>query len=147
MAEWSHDGVHLWLVLMKAHRVLRAHAEAHVASLGICFSDFAVLEVLMHKDPQPVNKIGNLVHLTSGSITTAIDRLEGKGLVARSISETDRRTRMVSLTETGRSLIESTFADHAAAMDRAAGGLSAAEREQATMLLRKLGKYAESLLT
>src|SRR5690349_11272645 len=78
----AQDGVHLWLVLMKAHRAMRAHAEANMRSLGICFSDFAVLEVLLHKGPLPVNTIGGLIHLTSGSITTAIDRLEAKGLVS-----------------------------------------------------------------
>jgi MarR family 2-MHQ and catechol resistance regulon transcriptional repressor len=141
----SSDAIHLWLVLMKAYRAMRAQAEAHIQSLGICFSDFAVLEVLLHKGPTPVNAIGDLVHLTSGSITTAIDRLEAKGLTIRKVSETDRRTRIVSLTESGRDLIESSFADHAAAMERAAGGLSAAEREEATTLLRKLGQYAEHL--
>jgi len=141
----SSDAIHLWLVLMKAHRAMRGHAEAHIQSLGICFSDFAVLEVLLHKGPMPVNTIGDLVQLTSGSITTAVDRLEAKGLTIRNVSETDRRTRIVSLTDSGRNLIEASFADHAAAMDRAAGGLSAAEREDATALLKKLGQYAERL--
>jgi MarR family 2-MHQ and catechol resistance regulon transcriptional repressor len=125
---------------------MRAHAENHIRSLGIGFSDFAVVEVLLHKGPLPVNTIGDLVRLTSGSITTAVDRLERKGLVQRSVEETDRRTRVVHLTEDGRKLIEAAFAEHAAALDRAAGGLAAVEREQAAALLKKLGRYAESLL-
>src|SRR6516225_6120551 len=119
----SQDAVHLWLVLLKAHASMRAHAENHIRSLGIGFSDFAVVEVLLHKGPLPVNTIGDLVRLTSGSITTAVDRLERKGLVQRSVEETDRRTRVVHLTEDGRKLIEAAFAEHAAALDRAAGGL------------------------
>src|ERR1035441_41197 len=75
-------GVHLWLVLWKAYQALLCHAERHIHSLGLGFSDFAVLEVLLHKGPAPVNTIGQLVHLTSGSITAAIDRLERKSLVA-----------------------------------------------------------------
>ena len=141
------DGVHLWLVLMKAHRAMRAHAEANMRSLGICFSDFAVLEVLLHKGPLPVNTIGGLIHLTSGSITTAIDRLEAKGFVSRSIADADRRARMVHLTDSGRLLIESAFADHAAALDRATCGLSAAERDELTTLLKKLGRFAETSLS
>jgi MarR family 2-MHQ and catechol resistance regulon transcriptional repressor len=141
-----YEGIHLWLVLMKTHRALRAHADAHIRSLGIGFSDFAVLEVLLHKGPLPVNTIGDLVSLTSGSITTAVDRLERKGLVSRCVDQTDRRARTVSLTPTGRTLIEAAFADHAAAMDRAAEGLSAAEREQAITLLKKLGLHAERAL-
>jgi MarR family 2-MHQ and catechol resistance regulon transcriptional repressor len=142
----SQDAVHLWLVLLKAHAAMRAHAETHVRSLGVCFSDFAALEVLLHKGPLPVNTIGDLVGLTSGSITAAVDRLEQKGLVVRCVEKEDRRTRTVHLTEEGRRLIETAFADHAAAMERAAGGLTVIEREQATGLLKKLGRYAESLL-
>src|SRR5689334_16450579 len=98
------SGVHLWLILMKAHESLRKHAERHIASLGIGFSDFAVLEVLLHKGPTPVNTIGVLVRLTSGSITSAVDRLEAKGFVERRNHPGDRRTRVVHLTESGRKL-------------------------------------------
>src|SRR5215831_6214526 len=65
------EGVHLWLVLLKAYAALKAHAECHIRSLGIGFSDFAVLEALLHKGPLPVNTIGSMVRLTSGSITAA----------------------------------------------------------------------------
>src|SRR5215831_2033658 len=116
----SHDAVHLWLVLTKAYQAMRGHAVHHIRSLGVGFSDFAVLEALLHKGPLPVNTIGDLVGLTSGSITTAIDRLVEKGLVSRCVHDTDRRARVVSLTAAGRSLIESAFADHAAAIDYAA---------------------------
>ena len=44
-------------------------------NLGLCDSDFRVLEVLLHKGPLPVNVIGEKVELTTGSITTAVDRL------------------------------------------------------------------------
>jgi MarR family 2-MHQ and catechol resistance regulon transcriptional repressor len=140
------NGVHLWLVLMKAHEAMREHAERHIRSLGIGFSDFAALEVLLHKGPTPVNEIGRKVFLTSGSITTAIDRLEKKGMVERRYDPEDRRTRVVHLTPAGRKMIACAFADHEAAMERAASGLTAAERAQAVALLKKLGMRAASLL-
>ncbi len=68
------SGVHVWLVLMKAQRSMVRHAERSIVSLEMCISDFAVLEVLLHKGPQSVGEIGRRVELTSGSITTAIDR-------------------------------------------------------------------------
>jgi MarR family 2-MHQ and catechol resistance regulon transcriptional repressor len=89
-----------------------------------------------------VNTIGERVHLTSGSITAAIDRLERKSLVARGADPSDRRARVVHLTKAGRTLIESAFRDHAAAMEAAASGLSAAERGAAVALLKKLGLSA-----
>jgi len=145
MPKPSETGVHLWLILMKAHEAMRRHAEQHIHSLGIGFSDFQVLEVLLHKGPTPVNEIGRRVRLTSGSITSAVDRLEAKGLVERQFDTADRRTRVVHLTAAGRKLIGCAFADHERAMERAAAGLSPAERAEAAALLKKLGRYAESL--
>lgn len=140
------NGLHLWLVLWKAYDSLRAHAERHIESLGLCLSDFGVLEVLLHKGPMPVNTIGAIIRLTSGSITTAVDRLEKKGLVERRNHPTDRRTRVVHLTAAGSSLISAAFADHVQAMERAASGLSAAERTQAIALVKKLGLRAQEML-
>jgi len=140
------SGVHLWLILWKAFDSLRAHAERHIASLGLGLSDFGILESLLHKGPMPVNTIGSLIRLTSGSITAAVDRLEKKGLVERRNDPGDRRARVVHLTAAGRKLISCAFADHEAAMDRATSGLSAAERAEAAVLLKKLGIAAQSML-
>ena len=137
-------GIHLWLVMWKAYEAIRGHAERHIHSLGLGFSDFAVLEVLLHKGPTTVNTIGDLVHLTSGSITAAIDRLEQKALVERCSDPSDRRARVVHLTEAGRKLIECAFKDHAAAMETATSGLTQAELVEAIALLKKLGKSAQS---
>src|SRR5437867_13429710 len=98
------SGVHVWLVLMKAHRSLVRHAARSIVALDMCISDFGALEVLLHKGPQPVNEIGRRVELTSGSITTAIDRLEERGLVARAAHASDRRARVVDLTPAGTAL-------------------------------------------
>ena len=136
------SGVHLWLILWKAFDSLREHAECHIHSLGLGFSDFGVLEVLLHKGPMPVNTLGGKIRLTSGSITALVDRLEKKGLLERRTDPGDRRTRMVHLTPAGHKLISCAFADHEAAMARATSGLTDAERHQAAELLRKLGLHA-----
>ena len=143
----TETGVHLWLILMKAHESLRRHAEGHIHSLGIGFSDFQVLEAVLHKGPTAVNEIGRLVRLTSGSITTAVDRLESKGLVERQPDPADGRSRIVHLTPAGRKLIACAFADHERALERAAAGLTPAERAEAAALLKKLGRYADELST
>lgn len=124
---------------------MREHAVRHIASIGLGFSDFAVLEFLLHKGPTPVNAIGAKVKLTSGSITAAIDRLERRQLVERRDDPGDRRARIVHLTESGQKLIGCAFADHAAAMERAASGLSEDERARAVELLKKLGHAAQLL--
>ena len=146
MAQSNQEPEHVWLVMMKAMRALTRYAAAGIEETGLGLSDFAVLEVLLHKGPTPVNEIGRRVRLTSGSITAAIDRLERKALVERQGDPADRRTRMVHLTPAGRALISSTFADHAGAMERATAGLTVEERAQAAALLKKLGRYAQAHL-
>src|SRR5437867_12660663 len=114
------SGTHLWLVLMKAHRTLQRLATRSIESSEVCLSDFAVMEMLLHKGPQPVNEIGRRVELTSGAITTAVDRLESRGLVTRGAHPSDRRARIVRLTATGQARAVEVFAVHKAAMDLAA---------------------------
>ncbi|MGH9358816.1 MAG: MarR family winged helix-turn-helix transcriptional regulator [Terriglobia bacterium] len=139
-------GIHLWLVLWKAARALEAHSHRSIEALGMCLSDFGVLEALLNKGPLPVNVLGAKVLLTSGSITTAVDRLERRGLVQRRGDANDRRARIVHLTSQGRRVIRKAFADHERAMERAVVALHLEERLELTGLLRKLGRGAEELL-
>jgi MarR family transcriptional regulator, 2-MHQ and catechol-resistance regulon repressor len=140
------SGTHLWLVMMKAHRALARHAHLSIECLDMCFSDFAILELLLHRGAQPVNQIGRRIDLSSGAITSAVDRLERRGLVTRASDVSDRRTRMVSLTTEGRARIAEVFAEHKAAMDRAALSLSKDERQTLIRLMKKLGTDAEHQL-
>jgi len=135
--------IYTWLVLMKAHRTLKRHAERSIEALDMCLSDFAILEALLHKGPQSVRDLGRRVELTSGSMTTAIDRLETRGLVTRADHPTDRRTWVIHLTPDGTALISKVLAGHEQAMERAMRGLSKSDRVALTNLLKRLGTTAE----
>src|SRR5882672_8035979 len=99
----------VWIVLWKAAHAIEQNAVRSVSALGLGLSEFAVLEVLLHKGPQPVNVIGKKVLLTSGSITAAVDRLESRKLLRRTAVPRDGRSQIVQITETGRHLIERAF--------------------------------------
>src|SRR5438067_7455665 len=111
------SGTHLWLVMMKAFRTLERVATRSIESAEVGLSDFAVLEMLLHKGPQPVNEIGRRIELTSGAITTAVDRLESRGLVKREAHASDRRARIVRLTARGKDHAVKVFGVHKTAMD------------------------------
>ncbi len=144
MQSKSTSGVHLWLVLSRATKAVEARALESIEATGLCASDFAVLESLLHKGPLPVNTIGKKLLLTSGSITTAVDRLEARGLVRRAEDPNDRRVRLVELTDDGRELIKPAFAQHKRDLDGVASALTADERTTLVNLLRALGTSAES---
>jgi MarR family 2-MHQ and catechol resistance regulon transcriptional repressor len=135
-------GVHIWLIMMKAFNAVSGYANRSFQSHGLGDSDFRVLEALLHKGPLPVNTIGPKVFLTPGSISIAVDRLHGKGLVTRTESGADRRVRVVDLTPKGRDLIATIFSIHAEDMEKLAEILTPTERVQLVNALKRLGKHA-----
>jgi MarR family transcriptional regulator, 2-MHQ and catechol-resistance regulon repressor len=139
-------GVHAWLILWKAYRMVESLAVRSIESLSMCTSDFGVLEVLLNKGPLPVNTIGKKILLTSGSSTTLIDRLEKRRFVERFDDPSDRRVRLVRLTASGRAFIEEAFARHETHMNDAVSHLTAEELTTLIQLLKKLGYGAEARL-
>ena len=51
----------------------------------------------------PMTRMGSLLQVHPTSVTSAVDRLEAQGFVARLPHPTDRRAVLASITETGRS--------------------------------------------
>lgn len=137
--------VHAWLVMMKAMQAVTRYALADLEKSGLGASDFAVLEVLLHKGPLPVNVIGPKVNLTPGSISVAVDRLVAKGLVSRIECPNDRRVRIVALTPRGKGVITPIFRKHVATMDKVFAGLSSDELREFERQLKHIGRQAESL--
>lgn len=138
--------MHVFLVLWKAARAVHSYAEKSIAGLEMCASDFAVLEALLHKGPLPVNEIGKKIMLTSGSITVAVDRLEQKGFVERRAHGTDRRARVVHLTQAGKKLIARAYSQHASDLELlASSSLTKTGRAALIRLLKQIGFKAADL--
>jgi MarR family transcriptional regulator, 2-MHQ and catechol-resistance regulon repressor len=140
MPRQNTEATHVFLVLWRTYRAMRLKSEESRKTLGLGDSDFRVLEVLLHKGPLPVNVIGEKVELTTGSITTAVDRMEAKWLVVRKNHPEDRRVRIVELTPKGRRLIEKAYAQHEVDMERAMKHFSREDRTALIDLLKQLGK-------
>ena len=81
------DAPRLWLVLSRCHRALNQIAERSIEDAGLCLTDFAALEALLHKGPLTITQIQSKVPLALGSMTAAVDRLEKKGLIMRTLME------------------------------------------------------------
>ena len=143
---YQNSGSHLFLLFWKASHAAMRYDHQSIAAQGFAtLSDYAVLEVLLHKGSLPVNAIGEKVLLTSGSMTTAVQRLEKKGLVVRERSEGDARVVLVHLTNEGMSLIQEAFVAHAEDLDELFIEFSEDERIQFAGLMRKLGQRSQQL--
>jgi MarR family 2-MHQ and catechol resistance regulon transcriptional repressor len=133
----------LWLVLARAYGSMVDYIEGSIVAQGLGLSDFMVLEVLLHKGPLTISVIGEKVLLASASMTSAIDRLEKRGLVRRTTCDSDRRIRLVELTDCGKAFIEEIFARHEKDLDRVMTGLSDEERRTLYEGLKKIGLAAK----
>lgn len=136
----------LWLVIAKSYHALSLLAEQSIANTGLCLTDFAALEALLHKGPLTISRIQEKVRLASGSMTAAVDRLEKLGLIVRKASPTDRRARVVELTPQGKRLAASCFEQHAKDLEALMSGLSEKEMEQLYGSVKKLGRLAAEKL-
>jgi MarR family 2-MHQ and catechol resistance regulon transcriptional repressor len=145
MDENTPEGIHSWLVFFKALHAVSRLIQADLQGTELGESDFRILEVLLHKGAQPVNALGPKVNLTPGSISVAVDRLQGRGLVSRVEDAGDRRVRIVDLTPTGREMIEPIFRRRAAILEQVFEVLTSEERVQLEQLLKRIGRNAENL--
>lgn len=122
--------------------LLQAASFARVfARHGVSFGEYLVLAALRRAGPpyrMNPTRLFNSVILSSGAMTNRLDRLEAMGLVERQPDPSDRRGRLVALTEAGRKLVDLAVTDHLENEERLLSALNGREREQLAKLLRKL---------
>jgi DNA-binding MarR family transcriptional regulator len=74
-------------------------------ALGVNRSDAHCLDVLQEREPMTAGALAEEVGLTTGAITTVLDRLEQAGFVRRQRDTADRRRVFVELTSLARERI------------------------------------------
>ena len=128
----------LWIALAHCYRAMSALIERSFLDSGLSLTDFMLLEALLHKGPMTITEIQASVLLATGSMTAAVDRLETRDLIARTLSKSDRRARVLRLTDAGSALITAAFEQHSGDLRRWMSGLSAEERASTFATLRRL---------
>jgi DNA-binding MarR family transcriptional regulator len=73
--------------------------EAVARAVGINRTDMRCLDILGQEGGATAGRLATLMGLTSGAITTVLDRLEASGFARRERDENDRRRVQVVLTE------------------------------------------------
>lgn len=133
----------LWVVLSRAHEAVGELAKADLEGGELSLTEFGVLEALYHKGDLTVGEVSEAVLLQSGSLTYVIDKLVARGLVSRRVCDEDRRRTYLHLMAPGKAHMRRIWPRHAAAIELAMSGLTAAEKRTATLLLKKMGLHAE----
>ncbi|KOG41336.1 MarR family winged helix-turn-helix transcriptional regulator [Streptomyces decoyicus] len=109
--------------------------------------DFDVLAALRRSGAPHALSAGELsrtVLVTTGAITKRVDRLEARGLVSRSVAETDSRGRLITLTAGGVKLTDELIGVHLDNQRRLLAGLSGEEQTQLAGLLERFASTLDA---
>lgn len=94
--------------LMRAQQLVLSRVEGILRPLGVSFARYELLMLLVfsRRGTLPMSTISARLQVHQTSVTNAVDRLETAGLVRRLPHPTDRRTTLIEITSTGRSLAD-----------------------------------------
>lgn len=73
-------------------------------ALDLTYLQYMAMMVLWEEQSVSVKRLGERLHLDSGTLTPLLKRLEAKALVVRGRSPDDERVRVITLTDAGQSL-------------------------------------------
>ncbi len=106
---------------------------------GTTLPRFDVMAALYRRrEGVTMSDLSRMLLVSNGNATAVVDRLEADGFVRRSPSDTDRRTVFAALTPEGLAQFEVYAAEHEAEVNRILGGLTEAELDQLSDLLKRM---------
>ena len=99
---------------------------------------FAVLTALARSGPLDQVRLAGFVALDRTTVSVVVRKLERRGLVKRQISKTDRRSKLIRVTGSGRHLLADVYPRVEQAQQRMLAPLSEAERRALIAILQKM---------
>jgi DNA-binding MarR family transcriptional regulator len=133
--------------LLELARELQSHLGALAASYDVQVPEADVLFTLRRAGRPyrlPPTKLSESLLVSSGTLTSRLDRLEAKGLIERVPHPSDRRSVEVALTERGRWLVDEAMTEHVATEQRLLAALSDDERDELDRLASKLLEHVSA---
>jgi DNA-binding MarR family transcriptional regulator len=134
----------MWIRLLGVTRGAESHLREFLRlDHDTTLPRFDVLAALYRRrDGVTMSELSRMLLVSNGNATTVVDRLESDGYVRRTPSETDRRTVFVALTPPGVTLFERLADEHEREISRLFGGLSEADLDRLTEILKRIGGAA-----
>ena len=127
------------------HRMFRA-VNDEMNSCGLSMARTKVLSKLHELGPTRQNVLAAEFGLSPHSITDIVDGLERLGLAERRPDPTDRRAKLVAITDVGEASLDVANATRERLLKHIFGGLSEADRETFLRLLDTLDEAAQQLI-
>ncbi|HCX0627195.1 TPA: MarR family transcriptional regulator [Staphylococcus aureus] len=113
------QSLNVFVGMNRALDTLEQITKEDVKRYGLNITEFAVLELLYNKGPQPIQRIRDRVLIASSSISYVVSQLEDKGWITCEKDKDDKRVYMACLTEKGQSQMADIFPKHAETLTKA----------------------------
>ena len=91
--------------LRRATRILAQHMDQGLAQVGLKSTQFSLLVTLKQAGAVPLTQLADLLTLERTTLTRNLKPMLEKGWVKK-VSGEDQRVKLISITDTGRSLLE-----------------------------------------
>ncbi len=142
MSEGSKRRLKLWIRMLAMTRSAEGELRDYLrVTHETTLPRFDVMAALWRRrEDCTMSELSRMLLVSNGNVTAVVDRLEKDGLVMRRPSEADRRTVHVALTPEGLAQFEGIAAGHEAEVARIFAGLSEADLDQMTDILKRAGK-------
>lgn len=88
-----------------AREVVRQY-HPYLAEIGLTYTQYITMMVLWEERQVSVKRLGQRLHLDSGTLTPVLKSLEQKGYITRTRSTADERVLVAALTDEGEALKE-----------------------------------------
>lgn len=105
---------------------------------GLTPVQFAALQTVANQPGIDQRSLARAAGLDTSTIAGVIDRLEARGLLVRSVSPSDRRARLLTLTAEGQAVLRAVVPAMQRAQGRILAPLAAAEQQEFLRMLRTL---------
>jgi DNA-binding MarR family transcriptional regulator len=116
-----------------------------VRGTGLSIPQFNVLMALYYKESCAVSDLSERMDITLAAASQLVDRLVQSGLLARVEDPRDRRSKRLSLTPKGRSLVEAGIAHRLRWMDEVTRRLQSDEIKPICQAVARLSQIAHEL--
>jgi len=139
MPEDHREELRLWLRLLTCTTLIEGEVRRRLREqFDVTLPRFDLMAQL---DKAPggmmLSDLSRRMMVSNGNLTGLVDRLVASGHIARTVSPTDRRAMVISLTEAGRTEFRAMAAQHEHWIADLFGDLSAKDRSELMRLLAK----------
>jgi MarR family transcriptional regulator, transcriptional regulator for hemolysin len=126
----DHLDRNLGFLLHDVARLMRKRFEQNARELGLTRSQCSVLAHLARHDGIQQGTLAEILEVEPITLTRLVDRLEQMGLVARQAHPTDRRIRLLRLTDAAHPLLDEIFRIGALTRGEAMEGVADEDRDR-----------------